>query len=90
MTRAEYEAHTQAQGLDPDFPIIVGKRYRVTGWNPDYLHKEFVVAVDYLTDTEVGGQVRRRGDYAHHMTSRWKLELATRWTWVEYEEFYHR
>jgi hypothetical protein len=90
MTRAEYEDFLTGQGIDPDFPIIVGKRYRVTGWNPAYLHKEMVVAVDYLSDTEIGGQVRRRGDNASHITSRWTRAMAERWTWIQYEEFYHQ
>ena len=80
MTRAEYEAHCHGQGLDPDFPIQVGKRYRVTGWHTENPLKVMTVWTIDVTPEYVEG-------YLSHtpITSRstWTTDMAKRWTWTE-------
>ena len=82
MTQEEYEKHLRAQGLDPDFPIQQGKRYRVTGWSTHNPLQAMTVWTDTVTDTMVKGHVTAKG-YPLTDTCVWTRHLANSWVWTE-------
>jgi hypothetical protein len=82
MTRAEYENNLIKLGLDPDFPIQAGKRYRVTGFSDSEPSRAMYVWVSEITPDMVEGQVK---DYTGVSFSKWSHRMASSWTWTEAE-----
>lgn len=80
-TQAEWKARLTALGLDPNFPIKAGRRYKVTGFSDSEPTRAMRVTVSHIDGAHVSGYVTQRGWMTHHST--WTRAMAERWTWME-------
>ena len=85
--RKDYENSLVKLGIDPDFPIQAGKRYKVTGFSEGEPSRAMYVWVSEITPEYVEGHIRNQWLGGHTVYgSKWAKSMASRWTWTEVED----
>jgi hypothetical protein len=87
MTRAEYEDNLTKLGIDPDFPIQIGRRYKVTGFSDSEPLRAMCVWVSEITPEHIEGHIRNTDGVHTVYGSKWAKSMASRWTWTEMEHW---